>query len=140
MRFFALIIEENELGNLFNCSRSSVSLPEDDPASLRIGRVHVQVPAPDLLRLEDMGGFPRARAAAPLALNPVHASDNCFRAASTEFPLQSAYVFIASLADSIEKRLEVLKPPKALRKVMLAGIGLMFLAVDAEHFLSLYTT
>jgi hypothetical protein len=44
----------------------------------------------------------------------------------------------ASLAESIEKRLEVLKPPKALRKVVLAGVGPMFLAVDAEHFLSLY--
>jgi hypothetical protein len=29
MRYFALIIEENELGNLFDHSRYRVSLPED---------------------------------------------------------------------------------------------------------------
>jgi len=70
MRFLALIIEENELGNLFDGSRLSVSLPEDIPTGRWIGSVHVQVPAADLLAFSSPAGAPRLLQRRNAALAP----------------------------------------------------------------------
>jgi hypothetical protein len=91
------------------------------------------MPATDLPGLKDVRWFVLILASASLALYPVHTAGKSFGASPTKLAFQFAKLLVAWLTDSVEKRLEVTKPAKALRQIMLAGICLTLVAVDTEH-------